>query len=126
MPKTKKEKTTEKAEESPQEVEAKKKEKISMGDFEARVVELAKKGLTAEKIGEALRKEDIHSQEYGKISRILKAKGLYTVPEIKNLEAKLSAIEKHREKNMQDKRAMREKERIFSLLRKQKAYHKVA
>ena len=38
------------------------KEKISMKEFEAKVVELAEKGMTAEKIGESLRHEGIHPQ----------------------------------------------------------------
>ncbi|MEK6847706.1 MAG: hypothetical protein AABX50_01110 [Nanoarchaeota archaeon] len=102
------------------------KEKISMKEFEAKVVELAEKGMTAEKIGESLRHEGIHPQEYGKISRILKGKGLYHPPEIKNIQEKLERVTKHKEKHGQDKRAMRERERIFSLLRKQKKYHKIA
>ena len=101
------------------------KEKISMKDFEAKVIELAEKGITAEKIGESLRKQGIHPQEYGKISRILKPKGLYYPPEVKNVEKKLERITKHKEKHRQDKRAMRERERVFSLLRKQKKYHKI-
>ena len=112
MPKEKIEKTAEK-------------EKISMKEFEAKVVELAEKGMTSEKIGEFLRHEGIHPQEYGKISKILKEKGLYHPPEVKNIQEKLERVTKHKEKHGQDKRAMRERERIFSLLRKQKKYHKI-
>ena len=39
-----------------------------------------------------------------------------------NVEKKLKAIEAHCEKNKQDKRAKREKDRIFSQLRKLKKY----
>ena len=47
--------------------------KLSDKDFEKKVIELAKKGLTSEKIGETLRKENIHPKEYKKkISKILK------------------------------------------------------
>ena len=87
---------------------------------------MAEKGMTSEKIGEALRREGIHPMEHGKISRILKKRGAYVIPDVKNAEEKLARIEAHRGKNMQDKRAMRERERIFSLLRKQKGYHKTA
>ena len=100
-------------------------ERISLEDFKARVMEMAEKGMTSEKIGETLRRQGIHPQEYGKISRILKEKGLYQPPEIKNIREKLDRVTAHKEKNIQDKRAMRERERIFSLLRKQKQYHKL-
>ena len=123
MPKKKEAEKTEKVEEKPIKETLPQKE---LHVFEEKVVELAKKGLTAEKIGEELRKQGFHPQKYGKISRILKAKGLYTNPDIKNIEDKLERINVHREKNTQDKRAMRERERIISLLRKQKRYHKVA
>lgn len=103
----------------------KKTEKISGKDFESKVIGLAEKGMTSEKIGETLRKEGIHPKEHGKISRILKEKGLYNSPEIKNIKEKLDRVTAHKEKHIQDKRAMRERERIFSLLRKQKEYHKL-
>lgn len=100
---------------------------LSADEFKARVLAMAGTGLTAEKIGEILRREGIHTKEHGvKISVILKSKGLWVVPELKNTEVKLAAIVAHYEKNHQDKRSMREKDRIFSELRKIKAYHKVA
>jgi len=99
--------------------------KLSLEEFEARVLGLAEKEMTAEKIGEALRKEGIHPKEHAKISRILKSKNLYTIPEIKNLQEKLNRVKAQMEKNIQDKRATREKGRIFSLLRKHKQYHKI-
>jgi len=111
MPKPKKEKKVES-------------QKISEKEFETKVIELAK-SMTSEKIGEALRKQGIHPKDYRKISRILKEKGLYINPDVKNVEEKLKKITIHKEKNIQDKRARRERERIFSLLRKQKAYHKI-
>lgn len=101
-----------------------KSKKFSQEDFEKKVVELAEKGLTSEKIGEALRKEEIHSSEYEKkISKILKEKNIYINPDLKNVEKKLQNVGNHFEKNRQDKRALREKTRIFSQLRKLKKYH---
>lgn len=99
---------------------------ISLEEFSTQVKELAERGVTSEKIGETLRQKGIHPKEHGKISRILKEKGLYHPPEIKNIKEKLERITKHKEKHIQDKRAMRERERIFSLLRKQKEYQKIA
>ncbi len=116
MPKKKKEKT----EKNPV------KEKITEKEFEAKVVELSEKGLTAEKIGETLRQQGIHPKEYGKISKILKAKNLYQVPEIQNLKKRVEAVSAHSEKNRQDKRAIREKERLIALLKRQKEYHKIS
>jgi len=112
-----------KKEENKSEEKAKSK-KLSQADFEKKVIELAGQDLTSEKIGEALRKEGIHPAEYEKkISRILKEKNLYVNPDLKNVETKLKKIEEHFEKNKQDKRALREKTRIFSQVRKLKKYH---
>jgi len=124
MPKksSKKEAKAEKASET----DAKKPEKkaLSTAEFEKKVVELAKTGLTSEKIGEALRREGVHPQEHGKkISKILKEKELYVNPDLKNVSAKLERIEKHRGNNKQDKRSLKDRERIFGRLRKLKAYH---
>lgn len=111
----------------PKKTEAKTKEeikkKLTQTEFEARVIELANKGLTSEKIGEQLRKEGSHPREYNKkISRILKEKGKYTSPDLKNIEKKLERVQTQYNSHKQDKRAKREKERIFSQLRKLKKY----
>ena len=125
MPKKSSEKNTEtktkRAKEKPE------KKTLSQAEFESKVIALADSGLTAEKIGETLRREGIHPQEHGKkISVILKEKGLWVAPELKNMETKLAAVSGHYAKNKQDKRAMRERERIFSELRKIKKYFNAA
>ena len=104
--------------------EIKKAKKLSQLEFEKQVLELSEKGLTSEKIGEELRKQEIHPKEYSKkISKILGEKHIN--PDLKNVEAKLERVKKHYEKNKQDKRAMREKDRIFAQLRKLKKYFKI-
>ncbi len=104
-----------------------KQKNISQPEFEKMVLELAKKNLTAEKIGEELRKQGIHPKEYSKkISEILKEKNLYFSPDLKNAEEKFKRIEKHVEKNKQDKRALNEKSRIFAQIRKTKKYNQTA
>jgi len=96
---------------------------LSQSEFDKKVIELSKKGFTSEKIGEELRKEGIHPKEHNrKISRVLRDNKSYTNPDLKNVEDKLERIKKHHDKNKQDKRAMREKDRVFSQLRKLKAY----
>lgn len=105
--------------------EEKKQEKLSQADYEKKVKELAKEGLTSEKIGQKLRNMGIHPKEYsGKISEILG--DMYTNPDLKNVEAKLERIESHYQKNLQDKRAKREKDRIFSQVRRTKKYLGIA
>lgn len=100
--------------------------KLSQLEFEKKVLELGEKGLTSEKIGLELSKQGIHPKEYSKkISLILKDKNLYINPDLKNVEAKLEKIKSHFEKNKQDKRSMREKERVFAQLRKLKVYNKI-
>ncbi len=100
------------------------KKKISGEEFEKRVIELAKKGFTSEKIGLELSKEGIHPKEHIKISKILKNKNLYVNPDLKNIEKKLNRLREHYEKNKQDKKAMRERERIAAGLRKIRNYFK--
>lgn len=99
------------------------KKKISPSEYEKKVIEIAKTGLTSEKIGEKLRREGIHPKEHHrKISKILKEKDLYVNPDLKNNEAKLENLKKHYEKNKQDKRALKDRERIYGRLRKLKKY----
>jgi len=98
--------------------------KVSEKDYEKKVIELADKKLTAEKIGEELRRAGIHPKEYSKkIKQILGEK--YISPDLKNVETKLQRLEKHVKNNKQDKRAGREKSRVFSQLRKVKKYLKL-
>jgi ribosomal protein S15P/S13E len=100
-----------------------KSKKLTQQEFEKRVLELAEKGLTSEKIGEELRKQNIHPKEHKKkISEILGDK--YIIPDIKNIETKLEKVKKHSEKNKKDKRAKREKVRIAAQLRRAKKYFK--
>ncbi len=100
--------------------------KLTQSDYEKEIIALAKKGLTSEKIGETLRQKNIHPKNYKKkISQILKEKDLYINPDLKNVETKLEGIKKHLETNKQDKRAKREKDRIFSQVRKLKKYFKL-
>jgi ribosomal protein S15P/S13E len=97
--------------------------KLTLEEYEKKVVELAKKGLTSEKIGEELKRNGIHSKEYNKkISKILGEN--YVNPDLKNTEIKLKKIEEHLEKNKQDKKATRERSRVFSQIRKIKKYLK--
>ena len=71
-----------------------KENKLTQDKFEKKVLDLAKTGLTSEKIGEQLRQQGIHSKEYSKkISKILKEKDAYTDPDLKNVEKKLERIE---------------------------------
>ncbi len=103
--------------------EGKEEKKLSLEEYEKKVIELANKGLTSEKIGEELRKKGIHPKEYEKkISKILKDK--YVSPDLKNTEKKLENIEEHLKNNKQDKKAKRERSRIFSQVRKIKKYLK--
>ncbi len=109
-------KTEEKKEES-----VKKAKKVSQEEFEKKVLELAEKGLTSEKIGETLRRQGIHPKEFkNKISKILGNK--YINPDLKNVEEKLEKIKKHFEKNKKDRRAMRDKDRAVAKLQRLKKY----
>ena len=113
--------------ESKEPVKKKETKKLSQAEFEKKVIELASQGLTSEKIGETLRRQGTHPKDYNKkISKILKEKGKYVNPDLKNVEEKLEKIKAHHSKNKQDKRAMREKNRVFAQVRKLKKYFGVA
>ena len=100
--------------------------KKSLAEYEKKVIGLANKNLTAEKIGEQLRQQGIHPKEYDiKISKILQEKNLYINHDLKNVEDKLKRISEHSEKNKQDKRAKRERVRVYAELRKLKKYFNV-
>lgn len=123
------EKNTEKAVETTKKtadkIESKKpkKQTLSEKDFEKKVLELADKDMTSEKIGLELKKQGIHPAEYKKkISKILKENNKYKSPDLKNIDSKLERIKTHYNTNKQDKRAKREKDRIFAQLRKIKKY----
>jgi small subunit ribosomal protein S15 len=84
--------------------------KYSEEEVKAIIVKLADKGMTAEKIGLVLR------DQYGipqaklyniKIGQVLKEKGKFEEPTIKNLKTKLESIITHFKKNKQDKRSGR-------------------
>ena len=106
-----------------EEKEEVKSKKLPQEEYEQKVVELAKKGLTSEKIGETLRKQGIHPSEHKKkISKILQENKLYSNPDLKNVESRLEKIKAHFERNKGDRRSMREKDRVFSHLRKIKLH----
>jgi ribosomal protein S15P/S13E len=106
---------------SSEKAESEKIQKLSQEDFEKKVLELGVNGLTSEKIGEALRKQGIHPKEFGKkISTVLGKN--YSSPDEKNIREKFEKIKKHFGTNKGDKRAMREKERVFAQLNRLKAY----
>ncbi len=114
MPRIKKTKPEEKTEES---------KKLSQLEYEKKVLELGEKGFSSEKTGQTLKNEGIHPKDYSKkISKILKDKGIYKNPDLNSIEAKLTKIQAHYSKNKHDRRAMREKERRASQLRKLKSY----
>ena len=121
MPKKFSEKTRKSAKKTVEKVE---KVKISAEEFEKKVKELSNQGLTSEKIGETLRRQGIHSKEFGKKISVLMG-DKYSPPDVLNIQKNLDGILKHIEKNKQDKRAVREKDRVFSQLKKIKQYFKM-
>ena len=85
--------------------------KMDEKEFEKLVVELAKKGMTSEKIGLVLKKDHgipKTKKVYGKrISQILKENKVYVDPDTKNLKVKVDRIKKHLAKNKNDKNTKR-------------------
>jgi len=110
-----------KSEEKPSEEKQDKSEK----EIESLVIDLAKQGLTSEKIGLKLKKEhNINAKLSGlKISKILRKHNLYQDADIKNLTEGVDKLKKHIAKNRQDhntKRALFIKEAKLKKLRELK------
>lgn len=87
------------------------------------IIKLANKGMTSEKIGLALR------DQYGipkvklynlKISKILKEKGIFEEPTIKNLEKKAEKLSKHMKVNKHDQVGKRSETITKAKLKKRK------
>ena len=77
--------------------------KLTAKEFETKVIDLAKKGLTTEKIGLELKKEKIYAKDYIKLSKILKANKLFTSSDIASLTKRVEKLQKHALKHKQDK-----------------------
>jgi len=118
----KKSSKTNKKEEDKAEAKETVSKKHSPEEYESKVIELAKKGMTSEKIGEHLRREGIHPKEHKKISKILREKELYANPDMKNIQNKLESLDRHYQNNKQDKKAKKAREKIYGNFRKLKAY----
>ena len=88
------------------ETKEEKKELKSKSDIEKEIIELAEKGLTAEKIGLILKqKNNIKNvkKETGKsIYMILKENNLYIDADTKNIKEKIEQLNKHLTKNKHD------------------------
>ncbi|MFA5020327.1 MAG: hypothetical protein WC533_04470 [Candidatus Pacearchaeota archaeon] len=102
-------------------------ERTSIENIEETIVELGKKGNTPSKIGIILK------EKYGiqkakllgkKITKILKEHKVVYETDLDLVNKKLSKIEKHYEKNKQDKRANREIVRFIGLKKKMEKYQK--
>ena len=73
----------------PEEKSKKTAKKLTQAEFEKKVLELAGKKLTSEKIGQVLKDQGIHPREFSKkISKILGDK--HVNPDLKNIEKKLN------------------------------------
>ncbi|MFA6022987.1 MAG: hypothetical protein WC781_02790 [Candidatus Pacearchaeota archaeon] len=116
MAKEEKEKTTE---------DKKMPERAKVEDIEAIVIDLAKKGTSPSKIGIILK------EKYGvqkikllgkKISKILKENKISYEDDHVSIQNKIKSLEKHYEKNKQDKRAEREIVRYIGLRKKIEKY----
>ena len=108
--------------------EKKAQEPMNIEDIEKIVIELGKKGHHPAEIGSILKeKHGIYDIKVlgKKISKILKNAKINYKSDLDFVSEKLSKITNHYEKNKQDKRAMREKDRVFAQLRKIKVYHKI-
>lgn len=101
--------------------------KISQAEVEKIAIDLAKKGISAEKIGLILRDQyGIPSTRiYGKkICQILKEHNLEATPDITNLEKRLERLNKHAKLNKQDKKTKRAISILTVKLRKLKKQEK--
>ncbi len=98
------------------------KKKLSKEEVKKKILALAKKGLTSEKIGLELKKQKIYVKDYNlKIGRFLKENKLWKDPDIFNLQEKVKRLKKHVQENKQDtnvKPSQLKKEAKFLKLKK--------
>jgi ribosomal protein S15P/S13E len=99
------------------EVKEKTQKKPTAKDIEKKVLELAEKGLTSEKIGLELKK-DFGKLEKKQISKILKKNNLFVDPDLKNLNNNLEILKKHMSNNKMDFAAKKAVEKKIAQLRK--------
>lgn len=94
------------------------------GEIEKLIIELGKKGITAEKIGLILRDEHGFQKKKNliKISEVLKKNNLYIQPDIQNLQKKIGTIKDHMKKNKGDVRGKRDLVRLESNLNRTKRF----
>lgn len=102
------------------------KKQISKEESEALILDLAKKGMTSEAIGLAIKKEyGISPKKEGiDIGKILKKNNAYQDPDIINLKKNVEMLKKHMEKNKHDfktKRILTIKEAKLEKLKKYRA-----
>jgi small subunit ribosomal protein S15 len=86
--------------------EIKEETKKEKPDIEKIIIELAKQGITSEKIGLILKQKhnikNVKKETSKKISQILKENNLYVDADIKNLNERISKLNKHISKNKHD------------------------
>ena len=100
------------------------KTEIKPEEMEKLILELAQKGMTAEKIGLTLRDEHgwQKNKQKIKISEILKKNNAYIQPDLVNYQKKILTLRDHLKKNKKDIIAKRDIVRLESNLNKLKKY----
>jgi len=94
-------------------------EKLSKEKYEELVIDLAKKGLTNEKIGLIIKKEHkIVPRSYEKIGKVLKKHNMESKSDNINLKRKIDMLTKHSLTNKQDKTFKRSLSKKSAKLRK--------
>lgn len=123
MPRKKSEKTEEKTAEKAEKKESKTEEKKVEANVEEKIVELAKKGISPEKIGLELKKQGLFVKKtLGKrITEVLKSRGIEMNADLLNLQRNVETLKKHISINKLDfkaKRALLIKEANLNKLKK--------
>jgi small subunit ribosomal protein S15 len=81
-------------------------EKLTESEVENIIVELAKQGTTAEKIGLILKKDNgiknFEKEYHKKISKVLRENNVYISPDKRNLSLHVEKLKKHLDKNKLD------------------------
>jgi len=98
-----------------------KEEKLNEKEIESLILDLAKQGMTSEKIGLKLKEKGINAKSHSlKINKVLKKNNLFEDADIKNLALRVEKMKKHSARNRQDhnvKRALSIKEAKLKKLR---------
>jgi ribosomal protein S15P/S13E len=93
--------------------------KLTESEYEKKILELASKGMTSERIGLELKKEKVYSKDFKRrIGEVLQENNIRNEPDLDHLKAAVQTLEKHAKVHKQDMTFKRSLSMKSAMLRK--------